>query len=128
MTEGTEKIKIICIVCPTGCELEAEIKKGKNKILSIEGSRCPKGKEYANREITDPRRILMTVVNVKGGHLPIVSVKTAKPIPKHMLSDAVRTISRTKVDAPVNVGDIIIKDLLGTRIPVVATNNVGKTD
>jgi len=128
MNERTQKVKILCIVCPTGCELEAVKKEGTNEIISIEGSRCPKGKEYANREIADPRRVLITVVNVKGGRLPIVSVKTAKPIPKHMLSDAVRAVSRIEVDAPVNAGDIIINNLLGTGIPVIATNNIGKTD
>ncbi len=128
MNERTQKVRMICIVCPMGCELEAVKKEGTTEIISIEGFRCPKGKEYANREIADPRRVLMTVINVKGGHLPIVSVKTAKPIPKQILVYAVRAVSKIKVDAPINAGDIIINNLLGTGIPVVATNNVGKTD
>jgi len=126
MNVKTVKTKMICIICPLGCELEAEMEKEGKEIISIKGFKCPKGKEYATREITDPRRVLMAVVKVKGGHLPVVSVKTAKPIPKHRLFDAVRVISKIEIKAPIKTGDVIVNNLLGTGIPVIATNNIRK--
>ena len=35
--------KMTCIVCPNGCELEAEIVDG--KCISVSGNLCPKGAE-----------------------------------------------------------------------------------
>jgi len=127
MSEEIGKRKMICIVCPLGCELEAEIDGESGEIIDIKGSRCPKGREYAIGEITDPRRILMTIVKVRGGRLPIVSVKTAEPIPKGKLLDASMAVSQIVVDAPVMVGDIIVDNLLGTGVSVIATNNVHKS-
>lgn len=124
MSGRTDRTKMICIVCPLGCELEVEVDSESGEVIEIKGSRCAKGREYAIREITDPRRILMTIVKVRGGHLPVVSVKTAQPIPKDMMLGAVRAISRMVVEAPVKIGDIIVGNLLGTGISVVATNNV----
>jgi CxxC motif-containing protein len=106
--------------------MEANILKEKNEVLEIKGFRCPKGRDYAEREIVDPRRTLMTVIKVRNGHLPVVSVKTSKPIPKNRLFDAVKAVSKIEVEAPVKIGDIIIDDLLGTGVSVIATNNVKK--
>jgi len=126
MSRKTEKLKMICIVCPLGCELEVETGREPKQIVRIKGSRCFKGKEYAAREVTDPRRVLMAVAKVRDGHLPVVSVKTDRPIPKQMLREAVKAISKIEIDAPVKAGDIVIENLLGTGARVVATNNVGK--
>lgn len=127
MSGRTERVRMICIVCPLGCELEVEVDGESGEVIEIKGSRCSEGREYGIREVTDPRRILMTVVKVSGGHLPVVSVKTAEPIPKDMMLGAVRAISRTVVEAPVEVGDIIVRDLLGTGVSVVATNSVRRS-
>lgn len=126
MDEISEKLKMICIICPVGCEMEANILKEKNEVLEIKGFRCPKGRDYAECEIVDPRRTLMTVIKVRNGNLPVVSVKTRKPIPKNRLFDAVKAISKIEVEAPIKIGDIIIDDLLGTGVSVIATNNVKK--
>jgi CxxC motif-containing protein len=126
MDETTEKLKTICIICPVGCEMETKVLIEKNKPLEIKGFRCPKGRNYAEREIVDPRRTLMTIIKVRNGHLPVVSVKTSKPIPKNKLFDAVKAVSKIEVEAPVKIGDIIIDDLLGTGVSVIATNYVKK--
>ena len=35
-------------------------------------------------------------------------------------------ISETSVDAPVKIGDVVIADVLGLGVDVVATRNVGR--
>ncbi len=128
MNQETGKLRMICIVCPLGCELEMETGREPKQIVNIKGSRCFKGIEYAAREVADPRRVLMAVVKVRDGHLPVVSVKTDEPIPKRMLLDAVKAISRIEMEAPVKAGDIVIGNLMGTGARVVATNNMRKAD
>ena len=120
--EKEETLKFTCIVCPIGCELI--VKKVGAKIIDIKGYKCPKGKEYAIQEVTNPQRILMTVVKVRGGSLPTVSVKTAKPIPKAKLFEAVKYLSKLELKPPIKIGDVIVDDIVGTGVPIVATRNV----
>ncbi len=113
------KYKITCIVCPRGCEITVVVENG--VIKSITGYTCPMGKKYAVSEITSPLRVLMTVVKCIGGDLPVVSVKTEKPIPKDKLLEASRFLKKIVVKAPVNIGDVIVNDLLGLSVRVIAT-------
>ncbi|NPA97862.1 MAG: DUF1667 domain-containing protein [Crenarchaeota archaeon] len=111
--------KIICIVCPRGCEITVEIEDG--EIKSIKGYTCPLGKKYAEKEVVNPERILMSVVKCINGDLPVVSVKTSKPIPLSMMKKASKALSDVSVEAPVKIGDKIIDNLLDLGVEVVAT-------
>ncbi|OYT65243.1 molybdopterin oxidoreductase [Candidatus Bathyarchaeota archaeon ex4484_205] len=116
--------KIICIVCPVGCEITVR-EKSDGEIL-VEGFRCPRGKEYALREITNPMRVLFTVLRVRGGELPTVSVKSSKPIPKKLIKEAVKKLSYMEVDAPIEVGDRLLENFMGTGADIIATRKVEK--
>lgn len=115
---------IICVGCPKGCRIK--ITSQDNNIESITGYDCPQGKKYAIEEFKNPTRILPTTVKVKGGELPLVSVKTEFPISRDLLLPAMKEIAAIEVKAPVEIGDVIIKDLLNTGINIIATNNVNK--
>lgn len=118
------KKRFMCIICPNGCEIEAEFdEKG---IQKLEGNLCEKGEEYVRKEILSPERGLTTSVRVRNGSLPLVSVKTSKPIPKERVMDAMEEVAKLKVPAPVKVGDILLEDILGTGADLVATKNVGE--
>ena len=41
-----------CIVCPNGCEIEAEYEG--TQVLSVTGNLCPKGKSYVTQELVGP--------------------------------------------------------------------------
>ncbi|MBC7331973.1 MAG: DUF1667 domain-containing protein [Synergistetes bacterium] len=116
-----KKHKITCIVCPIGCEMEVETKGENGEILSIKGNRCPKGKDYATQEVTAPKRIVMSVVNVKGSIFPTVSVKTSKPVLKKLIPKVMEELSKIELNAPIAVGDVIIKNVAGTDADIVAT-------
>ena len=45
--------EIICINCPIGCHLDIELDDQGN-FISVSGNLCPKGKEYAIKEMTAP--------------------------------------------------------------------------
>jgi CxxC motif-containing protein len=122
-----EENKRICISCPIGCRMTIQSKDG--KIISVTGNACPKGIKYAQEEFINPLRILPTTVKVIGGELPLVSVKTEKAIPKKLLLEAMAEIAEIKVDAPVEIGQVIKSDLLGTGVSLVAaTRNIKRAD
>ncbi len=114
-----EELEITCIVCPMGCRIR--VVKEDGRIIKVYGYTCPRGLEYAEQEATNPQRILMSVVECRNGDLPVVSVKTNKPIPRDKLLEASRALAGIIVEAPVEIGDIIVEDLLGLRANVVAT-------
>jgi CxxC motif-containing protein len=116
--------KITCIICPIGCEVTAHHKEG--IIIKIEDHQCKKGIGYAEVELFDPKRTLTTTMIIKDGELPLVSVKTNIPIPKDRMFDLMDCVSQIKVDAPVSIGDVLIKNVLDLNADIVATKKVRK--
>ena len=66
--------------------------------------------------------MLTSTVKVEGGRLPVVPVKSASPIPKEMLFDAMKEVNKVTLKAPVTFGDVAVKNILGTGIDIVVTN------
>ena len=121
-----EEKEIVCISCPKGCRITVQ-NRGE-EIISITGNDCPKGIKYAEREFINPLRILPTTVKVIGGEFPLVSVKTEKAIPKRLLLKAMAEIAEIEVKAPVEIGQVIKDDLIGTGVSLVATRNIKRVD
>ncbi|MDI9482247.1 MAG: DUF1667 domain-containing protein [Bacillota bacterium] len=121
-----EKRELVCINCPIGCLMEVTL--DGDTINSVKGYKCKRGLEYARAECTNPVRIVTSTVKVRNGCLPVVPVKTEKPIPKRMILDCMKEINRCCVKAPVKIGDIIVENLLGTGINIVATGNIPVSD
>ena len=111
-------MKTICIICPIGCELTVKEENGE---IKVSGNLCPRGEEYGKTEYLNPKRVLITVIPCKNGELPVVSIKTSKPIPKKFIKDAVKILSDLKIDAPVDVGNVVIRNLLNTGVDVVVS-------
>ena len=118
------KKEIICIGCPMGCYLTVDYVG--TKIQDLSGNRCKVGQQYAEKEISNPERTLTTTVKVKHGNLPLVSVRTNKPIPKGRIFDAMNLLAKVEVDAPIKIGEIIIQNIFDTNVNIVATKNVSK--
>ncbi len=111
-----------CIVCPKGCSITAEYE-GTN-VLSVEGWQCKRGKDYVTQELTDPRRTIATSVLVRGGELPLASVRLTKPVPKDRLFEVMREINMLELQAPTHIGDVVINNVLGMGSDVIVTKNV----
>ncbi len=118
----TETRELTCIGCPRGCSLNVVLENG--EVISLSGNSCPIGDSYGRKEVTDPRRTVTSTVAVIGGEYRVVPVKTASDIPKHLITDCMAEIARTQVTAPVHIGDVVIKNVLGTGTDVVATRNI----
>ncbi len=118
------KKEMICIGCPMGCYLTIDYV-GKT-IRDVNGNRCKVGLEYAEKEISNPERTLTTTVKVKNGHLPLVSVRTNKPISKNKIFDTMDLLAKIEVEAPVKIGESIVQNIFNTGVNIVATKNILK--
>jgi CxxC motif-containing protein len=116
------KKKITCIVCPIGCKILVKTD-GVNFEL-VDGNKCKMGIDYARSEALDPRRVLTSSILVKNGEWPLVSVKTTLPIPKDKIHAVLKEIKESEVISPVKLGQILIQNVAGTKIDVIATKSV----
>ena len=116
--------QLTCIVCPQGCTIQA-IFEG-NELVEVKGNRCPRGKVYTEEEIFHPTRTLTTTVQLHNGVYPVVPAKSAQPIPKDKLFIAMKEVRHLVVEAPVECGSVLIADLAGTGVALVATRQIGK--
>ncbi len=116
-----EKRNLICVACPLGCPVTVTIDDNGN-VTDVTGNTCKRGDTYAHTEVTNPTRMLTTTVRVEGGKDYVVPVKSATPIPKGMMFDCMAVINQAKVQAPVNIGDVVIENILGTGVDIIATN------
>lgn len=120
--------ELTCIVCPNGCDLHITYEKSAEtiEVLSVEGALCKRGETYARQELIAPKRSIASSVLVEGGELPLVSVRTKGVIPKNMVFPVMKEIRKTVVKAPVEEGSVLIPDVLGLGIDVIATKRVEK--
>ena len=109
---------LICIVCPKGCHLTID------ENMNVSGNSCKRGEVYAKAEVTHPTRMITSTVKVNGGSLSRVSVATSAPIPKEEIFNVMAEINKASVTAPVKIKDVIIKNVLGLGVDIVATRNV----
>lgn len=116
-----EKRELICIGCPLGCMLTVEMENG--VVTSVTGNTCPRGKAYAEKEVTNPTRIVTSSVRVSGGDRVSVSCKTKSDIPKGKIFDVARALKDVVAEAPVNIGDVLVTDVAGTGVEIVATSS-----
>ena len=94
------------------------------EIVSVSGYTCKRGDVYARKEVTNPTRIVTSTVMVEGGRADMVSVKTKEDIPKDKIFACVKALKGITVKAPVHIGDVILKDVAGTGVDIVATKDV----
>lgn len=116
------KKEIICTVCPRGCHIMA-VGDGE-KVLSAEGYSCKRGLEYANTEYAHPVRILTTLVKIAGVQNDLLPVRSNQPVPKEKLFDCMQIIRATAVKLPVKRYDVIVPNICGTGVDIVATKTV----
>lgn len=105
-----------------GCYLTVEYVE--KTVQKVTGNRCNVGLDYAEKEISNPERTLTTTVKVKCGHLPLVSVRTNKPLSKDRIFDTMNLLAKIEVEAPIKIGETIVQNVFDTKINIVATKNI----
>ncbi len=117
-----EVINLTCINCPMGCALTVEMRG--DEVVNITGNTCKRGEVYAQKEVSNPTRIVTSTVRVSGGKSDMVSVKTKEDIPKGKIFECVKALKNVEVQAPIRIGDVIVSNIADTGIDVIATKNV----
>ena len=112
---------VTCIGCPMGCRLRVTLEGG--QVSAVDGAACGRGAAYARQECVCPTRQVTTLARVRGRREPL-SVKTAQPIPKSLILSCVEEIHRVCVAPPVRIGDVVVQNVCGTGVDVVATMEV----
>lgn len=116
--------QFICIRCPKGCIINTEYEG--NEIKEINGNSCVRGKEYVTEELTCPKRMVTSTVAVKNGIHKVISVATDKAIAKEKVNELMNVLKDIEVEAPVNLNDLIIAEVLGTDVNIIATRSMKK--
>ncbi len=109
--------ELTCIICPKGCRITVEYED--KEIISVKGNSCQRGYQYACDEAIDPKRTVTGTMRTHSGKL--IAVKTDKPIQKKLIFDCMKAIRAAKAPDDAHIGDILIADLLGTGVNIVAS-------
>lgn len=116
--------ELTCIGCPIGCQLFVKME-GK-EVISVTGNTCSRGDTYARKEVTNPTRIVTSTIHVTGGKVPMINVKTAEDIPKGKIFDCIKALRGVTIEAPVRIGDVVLENVAGTGVNVVAAGSVDR--
>ena len=114
------KRDLICIICPRGCSLSAEIN---GSDVTVTGHGCKRGQEYAVNECTNPVRTVTGVVRVSNRYNTMVSVKTEQPVPKANMLEVMDLLHGIQLEAPVAMGQVVLSDVFGTNVIVTKAVN-----
>jgi CxxC motif-containing protein len=115
------KKEITCINCPMGCNLEVTY--DADTIISVKGNECARGKDYAAKEMFHPERVVTTTVRIMGAAIAVLPVKTERSVPKALGRKIVQAATAITVTAPVKTGDVVLANVLGTGVNIVATRS-----
>lgn len=118
---------LVCIVCPVGCRLTIEQDETAEQGYKITGNQCKRGIAYSIEEMTHPTRMLPTTVKIEGAFLNRLPVRTDKAIDKNLIFKAMDVINEYSITAPVKMGDVLIENILGTDVNIIATRSMKKT-
>ena len=114
--------KLICVQCPIGCHLTVTYDGVHEPVVT--GNTCKRGEIYGRKEVTAPERTVTSTVKVEGGEGVLVPVRTRGDIPKGKIWECMAAIRQAKVKAPVKLGDVVIPNVAGTGVDVVASKTV----
>lgn len=117
-----ETRELTCIGCPLGCSLTIKMENG--EVVELTGNTCPRGDAYGRKEVTNPTRIVTSTVRVSGGVSAMVSCKTESDIPKGKIFHITEALKVVDVPAPVHIGDVVLADVCGTGVNVIATKDI----
>ena len=110
--------KFICIVCPRGCHLSVDDEG------NVTGNACIRGDKYGKQEAIDPKRTLTSTVKINSKLIKRLPVITSDDIAKDRVQEVVKFLDTVEVSAPIKVKDVIVSNVMGLGVDIVATRSV----
>jgi len=117
-----ESREFICVTCPLGCSIQAVV--DGDRLVSIDGQSCKRGEAFVREELSAPKRMLTTTVQVRGGVLPLVPVRSTEPLPKERIFDVAALLRRVVLDAPVAARQMVAANAVGSGVDIVTSRAV----
>lgn len=111
--------EVVCGLCSERCWLLVEVKDS----LEVEGNRCGQGEEFVRRWLGRERVSLSALVDVEGGEWPVVPVCTEGLVERDLVGGILEELSRVTLKAPVRRGEVVLENVLGLGIDLVATRD-----
>jgi len=115
---------MVCIVCPIGCKMTIVEDVSEQSGFKVTGNKCPRGVDYGVREMTNPTRPITTTVKIQNGILNRLPVRTNKDIPKEMIFEVMKEISKIEISAPIKAKSVIVSNILGTGADIIASRSM----
>jgi len=109
---------ITCILCPKGCRISFHRQAGD---IEFSGYGCPRGEEYARKEIVNPERILTSTVRTVFTDFPRLPVKTNREIPLGEVREYMKAINSVLVRKRCIPGDVVVRNLMNRGVDLLAT-------
>lgn len=117
--------EFVCIVCPSSCRLSVSEENGE---LTVSGNACKRGEEHGKSEFANPMRMLTTTVAIEGGTLPRLPVIGSGEVPKAKMGECLKELYGLRLKAPVKCGEVVVKDICGCGVDVLASRTMGAID
>ncbi len=118
-----KKQELTCIVCPRGCLIQIVEDEGN---FTCSGNQCKRGEVYAIQEVTEPRRMFTTTVQVIGSKLSRCPVVSSSAIKKEDIFRIRDELDELVVHAPIELNQVIVKNILGSGIDIIASRTIKK--
>lgn len=115
--------QIVCITCPKGCTMEVTMV---GEEITVTGNSCKRGEQFAKTELTNPMRTICTTVKTSFSEAPVLPCRVSSDIPKDRIFDCMREINKVAVTERITRGSVIIPNILGLGVDVVATSDLLK--
>lgn len=113
------KKDIVCILCPRGCKLIVD-----DETYEVMGQGCRRGLQFGAQEIINPMRMLTTTAKISNALHKQIPVRSTGPIAFDKIFECTKEIKKLNVQAPVKVGQVLIKNILNTGIDVIASRSL----
>ncbi|WP_461864568.1 DUF1667 domain-containing protein [Thermococcus sp.] len=117
----SEVYEFLCIRCPKGCRLRVVVD---GDDIAVTGYECLEGKKYGEEEVRNPKRMVTSTVRILGAKYPRLPVRTAEPVPKDRILDVIAALRGVVVRAPVRRGQVIVENVAGTGVDVIAERDM----
>ncbi len=115
--------KHVCIGCPLGCLVKLTLD-DEGDVIDVVGNNCKEGEKFAIDEHRNPVRVLTATVLTQQSIQPLLPVKTDKPIDTKILRQSMLVLAKIRTRPPVKMGEVIVSNLLDTKVNVVATRDL----
>ena len=119
--------EMICISCPIGCHLRVSY--NENEVITpesiqVQDNKCPRGLIYGKEEILAPKRVVTASCAIESVLMDRIPVKSTGAVMKEEINGLLTDLYRVKLQSPVKMGDVIIRDYKESGIDIVTTRSL----